>query len=118
MVSATSLAEFGAVLREKRRAAGLTQRALAGAAGVDHTYVSKIEGGGLERPPSEETIRRMADAVGVGPEALLDASGRAVPVARSDVRAAAALLRDHADGGDPRIVALVGRLWAALDGKE
>ena len=46
-------------LRELRRAARLSQRALAERVGVDFTYLSKIENGRVE-PPSEGALLRIA----------------------------------------------------------
>ena len=46
-------------LRELRKAARLSQRALAEKVGVDFTYLSKIENGRVE-PPSENVLQRIA----------------------------------------------------------
>ena len=46
-------------LRELRKAARLSQRALAVQVGVDFTYLSKIENGRVE-PPSEGVLQRIA----------------------------------------------------------
>ena len=46
-------------LRELRRAARMSQRALAEQVGVDFTYLSKIENGRVE-PPSEGVLLRIA----------------------------------------------------------
>ena len=46
-------------LRELRRAARLSQRALAERVGIDFTYLSKIENGRVE-PPSEGVLQRIA----------------------------------------------------------
>ena len=56
---------FGAVLRRERTGAGFTQEGLAEAAGLHHTFVSRLERG--ERAPSLETVLRLADALGVSP---------------------------------------------------
>jgi transcriptional regulator with XRE-family HTH domain len=50
---------FGRRLRELRRASGLSQRDLAGQAGVDFTYLSKLENDRMH-PPSAETIAVLA----------------------------------------------------------
>jgi transcriptional regulator with XRE-family HTH domain len=47
---------FGAKLRELRQKKGMTLRSLAEAAGVDFTYLSKIENDRLEYLPGAETI--------------------------------------------------------------
>ncbi len=54
---------FGARLRELRQEKGMTLRALAEAAGVDFTYLSKIENDRVEHLPSAETIRDLAQAL-------------------------------------------------------
>ena len=46
-------------LRELRRVARLSQRALAERVGIDFTYLSKIENGRVE-PPSEGVLQRIA----------------------------------------------------------
>jgi transcriptional regulator with XRE-family HTH domain len=64
---------FGAVLREKRRTAELSQRQLARLTGVDFTYISKLENDRLPSP-ALETIYRLAEALGCRLEALLVAA--------------------------------------------
>jgi transcriptional regulator with XRE-family HTH domain len=54
---------FGAKLRELRQEKGLTLRSLAEAAGVDFTYLSKIENDRVEHLPSVDTIRDLAQAL-------------------------------------------------------
>ena len=61
---------FGAVLRRERTAAGLTQEALAEAADLHHTFVSRLERG--DRAPSLETVLRLAEALGASPAAWVD----------------------------------------------
>lgn len=65
--------DFGAILREKRRVAGLSQRKLAALVQVDFSYISKIENNRLP-PPSGETIVRLAEAIQVPAEELLAAA--------------------------------------------
>lgn len=48
---------FGELLREKRRSAGLSQRQLADRAGVDFSYISKLENGRLPAAADETVIR-------------------------------------------------------------
>lgn len=68
---------FGGYLRELRKGAGLSQRELAVRAGIDFTYLSKIENSRVE-PPAEETMRALARAVGTDAENLL-ARARKMP---------------------------------------
>lgn len=60
---------FGLRLRELRLAKGLSQEALADAAGLDRTYVSSCERG--KRNISLENVYRLASALRVKPEELL-----------------------------------------------
>jgi len=64
---------FGDILREKRRAAGVSQRKLAELAGVDFSYISKIENGRLPAPAAE-TVVRFAEHLDCPPEELLAAA--------------------------------------------
>jgi transcriptional regulator with XRE-family HTH domain len=61
---------FGERLRQIRLERRLNQRELAGRAGIDFTYLSKVENGRME-PPAEETICRLAAALEVEPTELL-----------------------------------------------
>ncbi len=68
---------FGEYLRGLRKRAGLSQRELAQRAGIDFTYLSKIENGRVD-PPAEETMRVLARAVGADADELL-ARARKMP---------------------------------------
>lgn len=65
-------ATFGAVLREKRQEAGISQEQLADRAGLHRTYVSLIERG--KRTASIEVVRRVASALGVTMAELISAT--------------------------------------------
>jgi transcriptional regulator with XRE-family HTH domain len=67
------MSNFGTILREKRRAAQLSQRRLAELAGVDFSYISKLENGRLPAPASD-TIVRLAKILGCPAEELLAAA--------------------------------------------
>jgi len=67
------MSEFGDTLREKRRAAGLSQRKLAQEASVDFSYISKLENGRLPAPAAA-TVTRFAEVIGCPPEELLAAA--------------------------------------------
>ncbi len=70
---------FGTKLRELRQAKGLTLRALAEAAGVDFTYLSKIENDRVEHLPSADTIRDLAQALEVDAMKLLQLANKVPP---------------------------------------
>jgi predicted ATPase/transcriptional regulator with XRE-family HTH domain len=63
----TSRASFGALLRRHRLAAGLTQEELAERAGVSARGVQDLERG-LRTAPRTETVRLLADALGLNAE--------------------------------------------------
>ena len=60
---------FGGYLHELRRERGQTVRQLAAAAGVHHTYVSKLERGDRQAP-EEAVVEALAAAVGATPAQL------------------------------------------------
>jgi transcriptional regulator with XRE-family HTH domain len=66
-------------LRDLRREKGLTLRALASAAGVDHTYLSKIENNRPGFAPGADTIRALAAALNADPLELLAIAGKVPP---------------------------------------
>jgi transcriptional regulator with XRE-family HTH domain len=68
---------FGEYLRGLRKRAGLSQRELAQQAGIDFTYLSKIENSRVD-PPGESTMRALAAALGADAEDLL-ARARKMP---------------------------------------
>jgi transcriptional regulator with XRE-family HTH domain len=67
------MSDFATALREKRRAAQLSQRRLAELAGVDFSYISKLENGRLPAPASD-TILRLAKILKCPEEELLAAA--------------------------------------------
>ena len=70
---------FGRRLRVLRKEKGLTLRALAEAAGVDFTYVSKIENEKAGYVPGADTIRSLATVLGVDPLELLRLADKVPP---------------------------------------
>ena len=65
------MSTFGNRLRELRRQKGFTLRELASLAGVDFTYLSKVENDRVPYTPAVATIRTLARALGVDPIDLL-----------------------------------------------
>ncbi len=70
---------FGIKLRELRKAAGFTLRDLAEKAGLDFTYLSKMETGKLPYTPAPDTIRALADALKANPLELLHLADKLPP---------------------------------------
>ena len=63
--------DFGERLRQMRKEKGLTLREVAEEAGIDFTYLSKIENGRMPYTPAAETIRQLASALKVNAIELL-----------------------------------------------
>jgi transcriptional regulator with XRE-family HTH domain len=68
-------APFGDILRDKRRSAGMSQRRLADLAGLDFSYISKLENNRLAAPAAE-TVLRLAELLGCSAEELLAAANK------------------------------------------
>ncbi len=66
---------FGEWLHDKRKESYMSQRSLADAIGINHTYLSKIENGKMP-PPGEESLKRIASALGVDAETVYRQAGR------------------------------------------
>ena len=67
------LEALGALLREERRAAGLSQRDVAERTGVSDAYLSQVERGRHE--PSLRVLTAVASTLGLSLEALLARAG-------------------------------------------
>ena len=70
---------FGERLRQLRKEKHLTLRGLAAAAGVDFTYLSKIENGKVGYSPGADTIRALAAALEADPLDLLQLADKVPP---------------------------------------
>lgn len=66
---------FGHTIRDARKRRGLSQKYLAERAGIDFTYLSKIENGRMA-PPSEKAIRAMAAELATDPDELIRLAGK------------------------------------------
>ncbi len=80
MVESNPNAEFGQYLRKTRlekreESREFSLRQIAHRVGVEPSYLSKIERG-LEAPPSEETIRALAEELDLNPDFLLALAGK------------------------------------------
>lgn len=67
--------QFGRQLKRLRRERRLNQREVAETAGIDVTYLSKIENARLD-PPAEGTIRRLALVLSCDPVDLILSAGK------------------------------------------
>ena len=78
---------FGSRLRELRHAKGLSQKRLAAAVGVHHTYLSKVESGKLDFAlfPGEDLVRRIAAALEADETELLLLAKKMPPAIRDRV---------------------------------
>lgn len=67
---------LGSVVKESRIKKGYSQRALAKVAGIDFTYVSKIENNHADYAPSQGVLRSLAAALEIDSDFLIALSGR------------------------------------------
>lgn len=74
--------DFMTFVYSRRRAIGLTIPALAERAGVDPSYITRIERG--ERTPSDRHVTKLAAALEVDPIDLFYALGRIAPALRGN----------------------------------
>ena len=111
---------FGALLREQRRAAGLTQRELAQRANLDFSYISKLENDRLP-PPAADTIVLLCSILGIPADNLL-ASTRKLPSAveeKVSANAAAQIfLREAQDLTEAQWQQLARQLHAQIDTRQ
>ncbi len=89
--------KFGAFLRERRTAKGYSLRRFAELVGVSPTYLSHVEQGKVDSPPTADRIQKMADLLGTSADELFALAGR-VPedlpkIIQSQPEAMPALLR-------------------------
>ena len=68
--------QFGQLLREKRVKMGFTLREFAKYVEVSPTYLSHVELGKVERPPTAERLHRMAELLGEDTDAFITLAGR------------------------------------------
>lgn len=68
--------DFGKMVKNLRREAGITQKELAEKVNLDHTYISKIENQNTPYSPSVRTIRKIARELEVHPIRLLKSAGK------------------------------------------
>jgi len=88
---------FGVHLREQRIAKGFSLRRFAELVGVSPTYLSHIEQGKVDSPPTADRVQKMAELLGESADELIAMAGR-VPedlpkIIQSQPEAMPALLR-------------------------
>jgi transcriptional regulator with XRE-family HTH domain len=76
--------DFGDVLRERRIAKGYSLRKFAELVDVSPTYLSLVEKNKVEKPPTAERVRRMAELLGENPDEMIALAGR-VPEDLSEI---------------------------------
>lgn len=67
---------FGDVLRERRLAKGYSLRKFAELVDVSPTYLSLVEQNKVEKPPTAERVKRMAELLGENPDEMIALAGR------------------------------------------
>lgn len=67
---------FGKMLREKRIAKGYSLRKFAEMANISPTYLSQVEQDKVERPPTVERVRKMAELLGENTTQWIAMAGR------------------------------------------
>src|SRR5205807_1540415 len=71
MILGASMEALGPKLRRQRRKLGLTLDELAGRTSISKPYLSLIETGRVNNPPSDEKLRRLEQALGFNTGELL-----------------------------------------------
>ena len=67
---------FGDVLRERRLAKGYSLRKFAELVDISPTYLSLVEKNKVEKPPTAERVKRMAELLGENPDEMIALAGR------------------------------------------
>lgn len=67
---------FGGVLRERRIAKGYSLRKFAELVDVSPTYLSLVEQNKVDKPPTAERVKRMAELLGENPDEMIALAGR------------------------------------------
>lgn len=70
------LKHFGQQIRKARKEKRYSQRALAKLAGIDFTYLSKLENNRADYAPKEEVIRNLSKYLDLDSEELIFLTGR------------------------------------------
>lgn len=88
---------FGDLIREKRLAKGYSLRKFATLVGISPTYLSHVEQGKVDTPPTVERVTKMAELLGENADELIAAAGRMpedlAPIIRREPEQMPSLLR-------------------------
>lgn len=103
---------FGTALRDRRRAAGLSQRELAERTSLDFSYISKVENGRLP-PPAADTIVAICRVLDTAPEDMLALTGKIPSAVHQTVSSSTAAQRFLREAQQ---MALTDQEWARLVG--
>ena len=115
MVHGLGMKEFGQYVRERRleldaQQGGYSVRKTAALVGVQFSYLSKVERGEVA-PPSEATIKRLAEVLGEDPDVLLALAGKVSEDLRNVIlkrpQLFAELLRELKNASDKAVLRLV-----------
>lgn len=111
---------FGERVRDLRKAKNLSQRELADIISVNFTYLSKIENGKLDFAsfPSEDTIRKLADALDADVDELLLMAKKIPPDIRDRVIEKPDAFRKLAQLDDERLAQVIREIEEEGKGKE
>lgn len=113
-------ASFGPAVRARRLEKGLGLRELARKVGMSATYLSKVEREEF-KPPAEEKVRAIAEALGDDPDELLALAGKVASdldhIIRSNAQGMASFLRT-AQGLSPAAMRRLTETARKLKGKE
>ena len=75
---------FRQMLRAKRLEKGFSLRKFAELVGISPTYLSQVEQGKIEKPPTAERVKKMAELLGENPDEWIGLAGR-VPEDLSEI---------------------------------
>lgn len=74
-----TLINLGIYISVLRKMQGMTQEALAEKAGISRSLLSAVEAPGLAKSFTVDVLLKLADALDIPPEELLEAAGRDYP---------------------------------------
>ena len=94
------IASIGERIQRARKVAELSLNALAEASGVSKGYISQLENGGAVNP-SIDTLKKIAVALGLTPQDLLEEPKRPIPGSGRLPRGLAAFLQERETRGKP-----------------